>query len=94
MGDSVGCVEETAFRAEGETVKAGDALATVSDPFGKTEEDILAPFDGILIGRAILPVVNEGDAVSHLAKLMPRAAVDTVEDMICLLYTSPRPRDS
>ena len=55
------------FRAEGETVKQGDALATVSDPFGKTEEDIIAPHDGILIGRAILPVVNEGDALFHIA---------------------------
>jgi len=77
------------FRAEGETVKAGDALATVSDPFGKSEEDITAPHDGILIGRAILPVVNEGDAVFHLAKLLPRAVEDTVEDMITQLESDP-----
>lgn len=77
------------FRGEGETVKAGDALATVSDPFGKSEEDIIAPHDGILIGRAILPVVNEGDAVFHLAKLLPRAIEDTVEDMITQLESDP-----
>ena len=77
------------FRAEGETVKQGDALATVSDPFGKTEEDIIAPHDGILIGRAILPVVNEGDAVFHLAKLLPKAVADTVEDMITQLESDP-----
>lgn len=57
------------FRAEGETVEKGDVLATVSDPFGGTETDLLAPSPGILIGRAILPVVNEGDAVFHLAAL-------------------------
>ena len=77
------------FRAEGETVAAGDALATVSDPFGKTETDIVAPHDGILIGRAILPVVNEGDAVFHLAKLLPRAVANTVEDMITQLESDP-----
>lgn len=77
------------FRAEGELVEAGDLLASVSDPFGATETDILAPASGILIGRAILPVVNEGDAVFHLARLAPTAADDTVEGLAQQLESDP-----
>lgn len=77
------------FRAEGETVAKGDVLATVSDPFGSVETDLLAPSPGILIGRAILPVVNEGDAVFHLAQLSPKALEDTVDDLSTQLETDP-----
>ncbi|SFE68950.1 hypothetical protein SAMN04488523_109154 [Sulfitobacter brevis] len=77
------------FRGEGEMVVEGDVLATISDPFGKVEHDVVAPYEGILIGRAILPIVNEGDAIFHLAKLLPRAVTDTVETMIEQLNADP-----
>ena len=77
------------FRGEGETVEAGELLATVSDPFGKVETDLLAPSPGILIGRAILPVVNEGDAVFHLAQLSPKVSEDTVTNLASQLETDP-----
>lgn len=77
------------FRAEGETVAEGDVLASISDPFGDVEVDLVAPSDGILIGRAILPVVNEGDALFHLAQLNPRAAEDTVDDLASQLESDP-----
>ena len=77
------------FRAEGELVDAGDVLASVADPFGAVETDITAPSSGILIGRAILPVVNEGDAVFHLAQLSPTAADDTVEGLSQQLESDP-----
>ncbi|WP_295314520.1 succinylglutamate desuccinylase/aspartoacylase family protein [Roseobacter sp.] len=77
------------FRAEGETVEKGDVLATVSDPFGEVETDLLSPGPGILIGRAILPVVNEGDAVFHLAALSPEASGDTVGGLAAQLESDP-----
>ncbi len=77
------------FRAEGETVEAGEVLASVADPFGAEETDLTAPEPGILVGRAILPVVNEGDAVFHLARLSPRAEEDTVEDLTSQLESDP-----
>ena len=77
------------FRGEGEMVAEGDLLATVSDPFGGTETNLLAPSSGILIGRAILPVVNEGDAVFHLAALSQQAAGDTVEGLAAQLESDP-----
>jgi len=60
-----------AFRSEGDVVAAGDVLAVVSDPFGEAGAEIVAPEDGIIVGRAILPVVNEGNAVFHLAAITP-----------------------
>jgi predicted deacylase len=77
------------FRAEGEMVEKGDVLASVADPFGAIETEITAPGPGILIGRAILPVVNEGDAVFHLAQLSPKAADDTVEGFTQQLESDP-----
>ena len=63
----------------GDKVQAGDLLGTISDPFGETETEILAPKAGILIGALTLPVANEGDAVFHLAEL-PRDQVDAMPD--------------
>jgi len=57
------------FRAEGDVVAEGDLMAAVSDPFGAHEKEIHAPFNGIIVGRAILPIVNEGDAIFHLARV-------------------------
>ncbi len=57
------------YRSEGDVVGKGEILATVSDPFGEIEADVTAPFGGIIIGRAMLPVVNEGNALFHLAEL-------------------------
>ena len=58
----------------GATVKAGQAVAMVADPFGEGEVAISAPTRGVVIGRLNLPVVHEGDAVCHLAKLPGDAA--------------------
>lgn len=67
------------FRAEGDVAAKGEVMAVVSDPFGETEAEILAPFDGILIGRAVMPIVNEGDAVFHLAEV---ACTDAAEGAV------------
>ncbi|MCI5048207.1 MAG: succinylglutamate desuccinylase/aspartoacylase family protein [Aquisalinus sp.] len=56
------------FKTVGEHVEAGDVLGAVSDPFGEVEEDIVADEPGLIIGRAELPVVNEGDALFHIAR--------------------------
>ncbi len=43
-------------------------LGVVSDPFGEAEVEIIAPFSGIVIGKLNLPLVNEGDALYHIAR--------------------------
>ncbi|WP_306250308.1 succinylglutamate desuccinylase/aspartoacylase family protein [Parvularcula sp. IMCC14364] len=57
------------FKTVGDHVQTGDILGAVSDPFGEIEEDILADEAGLVIGRAELPVVNEGDAIFHIARI-------------------------
>ena len=51
----------------GEKVSKGDLLGVVGDPFGESEEKILAPKDGIVIGKSNLPLVHEGEALFHVA---------------------------
>lgn len=77
------------FRSEGELVDRGDVLAIIADPFGDTEAELVAPDPGLLIGRAVLPVINEGDAIFHLAALSPRASEDVVEDLAAQLESDP-----
>ena len=67
------------FRKVGETVDAGQLLASVSDPFGQAELQIVAPAAGMIMGRATMPVVNEGDAVYHLAEVPVTEAEASLE---------------
>jgi predicted deacylase len=69
--------------------KAAPYFCTSSHPFGAVETDMIAPAPGILIGRAILPIVNEGDAIFHLAQLGQRVAEDTVDDLVEQLGSDP-----
>lgn len=70
------------FRAEGDVVAKADVMAVVADPFGNAETEILAPFNGIIIGRLVMPIVHEGDAVFHLAHVASmNAAEGVVEDL-------------
>jgi predicted deacylase len=52
----------------GSEVAEGDKLAVVADPYGESEEEIVADFPGIVIGCTYLPLVHEGDAVLHVAR--------------------------
>lgn len=58
----------------GTSVSRGDLLGIVGDPFGDGQQELRASHDGILIGRAQLPLVNEGDALFHIARA--RGAAD------------------
>lgn len=54
----------------GDRVSAKQKLATIYDPFGKTLGRVKARFDGVVIGHTQAPVVNRGDAVSHVARVI------------------------
>lgn len=51
----------------GATVTKGQRLGMVTDPYGQQETVVKASVDGVVIGRVNLPLVNEGDALFHLA---------------------------
>lgn len=63
----------------GTTVARGELLGVVGDPFGDGEQALRANHDGILIGRAQLPLVNEGDALFHIARARGRDDEDITE---------------
>lgn len=52
----------------GQRVSRGQMIGLIASPFGNAEEAILAPHPGILIGRTNIPLVNEGDALFHIAR--------------------------
>lgn len=52
----------------GSDVVEGDRLAIVADPYGESEQEVIAEFSGIVIGCTYLPLVHEGDAILHVAK--------------------------
>ena len=68
------------FKAEGDVVEVGDVLAAISDPFGQSETEVKARYSGIIVGRAVMPIVHEGDALFHVAAVksgdIAEAAVD------------------
>jgi len=51
----------------GARVVEGQRIAIVGDPQGDYEELVIAPFDGIVIGRSNLPLAHEGDALFNIA---------------------------
>ena len=60
-------------RKSGDIVRRGDLLARVGGLFGEDPKDLVSPLAGVIIGHATLPVVNQGDALFHIA------AVDTLD---------------
>ena len=66
----------------GQRVRRGEQLGLISDPFGDGETQALAAFDGIVIGRTNLPLVHEGDALFHVARVRhPDRASEVVEEL-------------
>ncbi|MDH3354674.1 MAG: succinylglutamate desuccinylase/aspartoacylase family protein [Chromatiales bacterium] len=64
----------------GGRVKKNTLLGVVADPFGETEVNISSNFSGIVIGRTNLPLVNEGDALYHIARFEDINEIETKVD--------------
>ena len=72
----------------GELVSAGQAIATNVSVFGKAQNVLHSPVDGIVLGMTTLPTVKPGEPVCHLAipsrslggiqRAMGRAASDSL----------------
>ena len=65
----------------GSRVQRGDPLATISAPLGIDEKVVKAPGAGIVIGGTTMPLVNEGEAIFHIAQFLNSEKVaQTVQD--------------
>ncbi len=52
----------------GDTVQQGQVIAYINEPLVDEGYELVAPFDGIIIGRSEIPLVQAGDAVFHIAR--------------------------
>ncbi|MCG9639051.1 succinylglutamate desuccinylase/aspartoacylase family protein [Vibrio sp. 10N.261.46.E11] len=51
----------------GDYVKRGDQLATISSAYGEELAVIIAPRTGVIIGKQNIPLIQEGEAMYHIA---------------------------
>jgi len=64
----------------GQQVKEGQLLANLASPFGGSEKALKSRGDGIVIAVSQIPLVNEGEALFHIAEFSTlRKASDSVE---------------
>lgn len=75
---SVICMKDVWLRAKnaglwrtsiklGDYVKKNQLIGSVTDPYGEMEVKLNAPASGYVIGLQNMPVVNQGDALLHIA---------------------------
>lgn len=63
----------------GSTVTAGQPIATNSTLVHQDQNQLIAPFDGIVIGMSTLPAVQPGEPVVHLGRLAGAKTARRVE---------------
>ena len=51
----------------GSQVKKGDLLGVISSPFGEHRVEVRALHSGVIIGSTVMPLVNRGDGLFHVA---------------------------
>ncbi|WP_107850513.1 succinylglutamate desuccinylase/aspartoacylase family protein [Oceanimonas marisflavi] len=74
----------------GDRIRKGDILGTITAPLGTENRDIIAPRSGIVIGSLTMPLVNEGDAICHIALFDEiKQAEKTVERFVDELDVQP-----
>lgn len=66
----------------GAKVVEGELLATISDVFGKNIRKLRAQTKGIVIGSNHLPLVNQGDALFHIATFSQPDLTKLSEDIL------------
>lgn len=70
----------------GARIKDGELIGKISDPFSKHFTKVFADKAGILIGQTTIPLVNEGDALFHIAcfkdEVAVRRSVESYEDFV------------
>lgn len=71
----------------GARVVEGQQLAIVGDPLGEAQEKVIAPFDGIVIGRSNLPLAHEGDALFNVAAFKSVSRAETKVEQFAAFHS-------
>ncbi len=66
----------------GQKVNQGDVLAHIYSPYSDFEVSVQAAFSGIIIGRNNLPLINEGEALFHIAEVSELEEAEKTIDAI------------
>ena len=67
-------------RQLGDHVKKGEVLAVIADLYGNELDKVLADADGIIIGKQNIPLVQEGEAMYHVAYFQePNEVLENLE---------------
>ncbi len=66
----------------GQKVNQGDVLAHIYSPYSDFEVSVQATFSGIIIGRNNLPLINEGEALFHIAEVSELEEAEKTIDAI------------
>ncbi|OJI95268.1 hypothetical protein LY10_04029 [Planktotalea frisia] len=78
------------FKSEGDLVEDGEIVAAISDPFGDDETEVATRYSGIIVGRAVMPIVHEGDALFHIAAVKSADIAEAaVDDLATQLEEAP-----
>ena len=65
----------------GDKVVKKQVIGIVSDPFGETEQPVVSSVDGIVVDRTNIPLVNEGEALFHVASFKrPEVIADNIAE--------------
>lgn len=64
-------------KALGDTVVKNEVLAYIDETYGDDTFEIKAQFDGIIIGKVEIPLIQEGDAVFHIARFKNLQSAET-----------------
>jgi len=51
----------------GDYIKKDQVIGVISDPFGVHKFKITSNYEGIIIGLVTMPLLNDGDAIAHIA---------------------------
>lgn len=66
----------------GDRVSENDVLAEIKKPLGDVSSKVLSNADGIIIGKQNIPLVQEGEAVYHIAYFnKPKKVEASIENM-------------
>lgn len=52
----------------GDSVKKGQMMAKITDPYGQVKVPVKSPSNGYVVGLNNNPVVNAGDALVHIGR--------------------------
>ncbi|MGO3408020.1 succinylglutamate desuccinylase/aspartoacylase family protein [Marinomonas sp.] len=83
----------THIKELGDLVESGDLLAQIKDPYGEVLDDVVCKNAGIIIGKQNIPLVQEGDAMYHIAHFSSpdevAEHVETMQDELMENYRDP-----